>query len=284
MATRPAHCVGSVPSCSMGLLIGKGGKNIQELERLSGCRLRTVPSEECQERTELHVTSSSLKADEQEKAAATCLRAACLVCEERKSIADSWRMATEERQQQQQRAAKLLEACRLQNAARKLRLACPEMSMAEASAALRESQFDEDLALDLYFQGAIVVERVGTGSMRTIESEQPKQPDEFPTLSSSSQDASVHVAEATAWCPKQVMKTRTSHGSARVMLDAEDTQAFPSLPISKVTSSAKVTSKVPTKANTKCIVKGTASRHCPSLRSNVRPITEAPRWQRHAKS
>jgi len=279
-----AHCVSSLPSISIGLLIGKGGKNIQELERLSDCRLRTRPSKECDDMTELLITSSSLKADEQEKAAAACLRAASLVCEEKKTVEEGWRIARDERQQQEQRAAKLLEACRLQMAARKLRLVCPEMSMAEASAALRESQYDEDLALDLYFQGAVTVDTDSKESSRPSESEESAQPEDFPSLNNSPSDASVHIPQATVWCPTKVMKTKVLHGSTRVALDAQDTEAFPSLPISQVTQSAKVTSKGTTAANRKCVAKDAANRCCRSSRSNTRPITEAPRWQRHVRS
>merc|ERR1719420_2208916 len=97
-----AHCVGSLPSCSMGLLIGKGGKNIKELERLSDCRLRTMASQECEDMTELHISSSSSKAEQQEKVAADCLRAARLVCEEGKTIEQGWQIAREERQLKEQ--------------------------------------------------------------------------------------------------------------------------------------------------------------------------------------
>merc|ERR1719158_1206644 len=109
------------------------------------------------------------------------MRAARLVCEERKTIEQGWQIAREEKQQQHLRAEKLLEACRLQMAARKLRLVCPEMSMAEASAALHESQFDEDLALDLFFQGRITLERVDREA--TPPSEELAQTEDFPALS-----------------------------------------------------------------------------------------------------
>merc|ERR1711904_377590 len=110
----------------MGLLIGKGGKNIKELERLSECRLRTVASKEHEDLTEVHVISFSCRTCEQEKVALALLRAARLVCEEGKTIEQGWDVAREERQKQEERAAKLREACRLQMAARKLRIVCPE--------------------------------------------------------------------------------------------------------------------------------------------------------------
>lgn len=277
-----AHCIGSVPSQSMGSLIGKGGKNIKELERLSDCRLRTVPSKEHEGMTELHVTSSSNKAEEQEKAAAACLRAARLVCEEGKTIEQGWQISREERQQKEQRAAKLLEACRLQMAARKLRVVCPEMSMEEASAALRESQFDEDLALDLFYQGAIIVEKRSNESEQATDSVEEKE--DFPMLSQNgSVDVSIRNTEVATWCTKQVSKTRSLHGSARNALIAEDSQAFPSLPVSKTISYAKVVSKVPA-ANRKCNAKDAANRRCPTFRPNACAVTEVPRWQRRLRA
>lgn len=260
----------------MGLLIGKGGKNIQELERLSDCRLRTFASKECEGMTELHISSSSLKTEEQEKASAACLRAARLVCEEGKTIAQGWQIAREERQQQQERAAKLLEACRLQMAARKLRLVCPEMSMAEASAALRESLFDEDLAFDLFYQGAITIDKVDNEARQPSDGEDSAQKEDFPTLSQcSSNDASVRVPQATRWCPKQVTRTIAVHASARRVLDAEDAEAFPSLPIAKV----------PTAVGKKSIARVAANRRCPSFRTNACAVTDVPRWQkRHHRS
>jgi len=241
----------------MGLLIGKGGKNIKELERLSNCRLRTVASTECEGMTELHIHSSSNNAEEQEKAAAVCLRAARLVSEEGKTIEEGWRIATNERQKQEQRNATLLEACRLQMAARKLRLVCPEMTMEEASDALRASDFDEDLALDLFYQGAIFAER--SEPEQPKDSVEPAQKEDFPILSSPSLEA---PAVAT-WCQKQVAKTIFTRSAP----NADDDQTFPSLP----TSEAKVFSKSQTAASRKCVSRR-AVKTCPSLRTNTRAV------------
>jgi len=275
----------------MGLLIGKGGKNIKELERLSDCRLRTMASQECEDMTELHISSSSSKAEQQEKVAADCLRAARLVCEEGKTIEQGWQIAREERQLKEQRAAKLLEACRLQMAARKLRLVCPEMSIEEACAALHQSQFDEDLALDLFYQGAIAVERVGSEIERPISEDnvRPAHKEEFPMLNlsssvGSSAVSSAGVSEAAEWCKKQVTKTRSLHGSMRNTLNAEDVEAFPSLPISKAATYAKAASKVPPATSRKCIAKEAANRQCPSLRAKTCAVAEVPRWQRRVRS
>merc|ERR1711865_494573 len=83
-----AHCVGYVPSDKMGLLKGTGGWKIQEPQRLSDCHLSNFPSKEHAGWTQLNISSSSstrMKAGQQEKVAAGCLRAARLVCLEGKT-------------------------------------------------------------------------------------------------------------------------------------------------------------------------------------------------------
>lgn len=257
------HCIGSVPSRSVGLLIGKGGKNIKQLERLSDCRLRTVASKENGDLTELQVISFSCRSCEQEKVAVALLRTARLVCEEGKTIEQGWQIAREERQ----RAEKLREACRLQLCARKLCVICPEMTLAEASAALQQSNMDEDQALDLFYQGAIVLQK-DDAEPRSTEAQKSEEKTEFPTLSQqsdgSSSDVLVCAQEAKAWCPKQVRSTRILHGFAKNAPNTEDNEDFPSLPISKSGNS-----KASIAASRKCSAKVPANRQCPSFQTSL---------------
>jgi hypothetical protein len=149
--------------------------------------------------------------------------------------------------------------------------------MEEACVALRESQLDEDITLDLFYQGNIVIEKGGREVEQPKDNVEPAQKEEFPTLSQSSTsvDASVRCPEVTAWCQKQVKQTRSLHGSAcRVMLDTEDADAFPSLPIPKVS----------TLASQKCNAKEAEKRRCRSSRTNTCPVTEVPRWKRYLRT
>eukprot|EP00746_Dinoflagellata_sp_MGD_P140077 gnl/MRDRNA2_/MRDRNA2_73390_c0_seq2.p1 gnl/MRDRNA2_/MRDRNA2_73390_c0~~gnl/MRDRNA2_/MRDRNA2_73390_c0_seq2.p1 ORF type:complete len:323 (+),score=53.92 gnl/MRDRNA2_/MRDRNA2_73390_c0_seq2:103-969(+) len=259
-----SHCIGSVPSDVVGLLIGRGGKNIQELERLSDCRLRIVPSKECEGMTDLHVLSFSCKVVEQKQVAVSLFRAAGLVCQEGTTVEQAWQKAKEERQ----RAEKLKEACRLQMAARKLCVVCPEMNLALAVAALQQSEMDEDRALDLFYQGAIVIQNDDKKQRSADSIEQDRAVhNDFPVLKESSSAGS--VSETSAWCPKQVMKTRVAHGISGKTLNAEDAESFPSLPTAKASGQERLASKVTAKGNRKHVARTAVNCQCPSVRSSA---------------
>jgi hypothetical protein len=247
----------------MGLLIGKGGKNIQELERLSNCRLRAVASKESEDMTDLHVVSFSCRAGEKEHVAVALLRAARLVCEEGKTVEQGWQVAREERQ----RAEKLKEACRLQMAARKLCVVCPEMNLALAAAALQQSEMDEDLALDLFYQGAIAIEKVDKEPRSTDKgNDDTAVKQDFPVLKESSCNNA--APDVSAWCPSQVMRTRVAHGFSSIP-KAEDAESFPSLPKMNASSQKKTDSHAPAATNRKRGTKVPANCQCPSFRSST---------------
>jgi hypothetical protein len=213
--------------------------------------------------SDLHVLSFSCKSAEQEHIAIALLRSARLVCEEGKTIEQGWQIAKEERQ----RAEKLKEACRLQMAARKLCVVCPEMNLAVAVAALQQSEMDEDQALDLFYQGGIATQNVDTKqrSADSIDRDTAVHKD-FPVLQESSSAGA--VPEASAWCPKQVMKTRVAHGLSRKTPN-EDAESFPSLPKTKASSQERLRSKVHAAGNRKHAAKVPVNSQCPSFRSSA---------------
>merc|ERR1712048_1299464 len=99
MGTSANGCEVSLPSNSMGYLIGKSGVTVQELQKLTDCRILIPPRKDCLENelTSIRIRCVAARSpDEMEMREAKCARVAQLLCLEGFSLSEALAQADRE--------------------------------------------------------------------------------------------------------------------------------------------------------------------------------------------
>jgi len=189
-----------LPASLIGRLIGRGGTTIQELERLSGCRVR-VPRREGSSRSadgqlgpqegEEELVSISVRSvasrtpADAEVCEGRCLRAAQLLCVEGLNLDAALAQADAEKQAQEQVEAANWKESQTKMAMRRILLNWPQFDDVDVREALREACDDEDEAVDMLLGGyrapRVVVQPVLEPRAREPVS-QPVAREAFPSL------------------------------------------------------------------------------------------------------
>lgn len=192
----------ALPSQSIGRLIGVGGRNIKELERLSGCRVsigqrRDKSGEPCEgepsQTTEVRASCGGARAADREARAGICLRAAELLCTAGRSVDDAWRMAQQESADRLSKENEAWEAEQVEMMVRRVLIAWPEFDEAYARDALLRNDLDEDRAIEALLSGSPqartppraqgeAVPQGGHPVLRAARAREEKPKEDFPSL------------------------------------------------------------------------------------------------------
>lgn len=247
----------SLPTNSIGRLIGKGGATIKELETLTNCRVQ-IPrrqSVQGQDSNTEEVTSVSvrcvkntgrpeiLKTHEHR-----CLRVAHLLCIEGLSLAQACAQADDEHKAQELLDEEHQEEQQMRMAVQRILMSWPEFEREDVKAAMHEVCNDEDAAVDLILGGyrnpctAEPMPKSMSGSKRLNQDPQPgpkriegrdtkPEPiEEFPVLISGEKKNSRHPSNCTLG--------RTSLTAwSRPVNKARPVEDFPCLPSTRPCSS-----------------------------------------------
>lgn len=166
MAPMPSSpdCQIDLPANIIGRLIGKGGATIQELQRLTGCRVqvprrddRTQTAEEAKgSELVMHVTirctASQSPADAARKEG-KCLRATQLLCSEGLSLDDALAQTEAELQAQKMVEDIQFKEMHTKSAVNRICISWSDFEESDIRAALLEACDDEDGAVDLLLGG-----------------------------------------------------------------------------------------------------------------------------------
>lgn len=211
----------SLPTSSIGRLIGKCGATIKELEALTNCRVQ-IPRRDSPEAAQASaegVTAVSVycKAAANSEVGKTleerCLRAAHLLCVEGLTLADAFVQVDAEQQAQELLDQERRQKHEIDMAVQRIRMNWTEFDPEDVKAALSESCNDEDAAIDLILNGyrAPCTAQQAPASIAKYNSPQqnmkpetkPKPKEEFPALApqQKSQQSGFILGRAslTAW-------------------------------------------------------------------------------------
>lgn len=235
----------SLPSSLIGRLIGKGGETIQELEKLTECRI-SIPRRQSRLAADEKVCISircagSRSQEETLKHETRCLRLVQLICLEALSVAESLAQADAERQAQEMIDEEKIKKEQENLAVQRVWISWPEFAETDIRAALRTTCDDEDAAIDLLLDGfrAQPEPRRCQASSTSVnhppdELEEPRE--EYPRLCSTS---ALNVDNA----PKSFTLGRTSRNAWVRKPEAKAMgEEFPSLPALKPLAATSVVS------------------------------------------
>mmetsp|Transcript_67385 Transcript_67385/g.171018 ORF Transcript_67385/g.171018 Transcript_67385/m.171018 type:complete len:265 (+) Transcript_67385:78-872(+) len=230
-AEMSAHLL--LPSKLVGRLIGKAGATIQELERLTCCRIRIprrgdapAPAQAAEELVPISIRCAAADAEIQER---RCARAAELLCTEGLALCTALAQADTERKAQEAFEEAHYHKMQLNMAVQRILLNWREFEEADICFALGEACNDEDEAVDLLLQGCRAP-RAAPQDLRsaapTVEQRQAEKKEKFPSLPCSGMHRIVRPQGIDLGARNTWTRSAASQCTDRLNL----AEAFPGLP------------------------------------------------------
>eukprot|EP00929_Paragymnodinium_shiwhaense_P091616 TRINITY_DN5152_c0_g1_i1.p1 TRINITY_DN5152_c0_g1~~TRINITY_DN5152_c0_g1_i1.p1 ORF type:complete len:311 (+),score=33.29 TRINITY_DN5152_c0_g1_i1:76-933(+) len=226
----------SVPTQSLGKLIGKGGATIKELQDRTSCSVHTPRRAEQDEQAVQACVTVRCTLNQEEVAdaqIAKCVRAIQLLCSEGLGLAEVLEKVQEEERQQKEIEDQLAKQRYEDQDVRRMMMYWPEFSQEDVHGAWHASDNDEDLTFQLLSEGFRVAPKPVTQD-RSIEhppvaSRVKAVVEEYPALLSSESSGRQHgfcLGAVNRW------SKRSSQARRAVMDD------FPALPLSSSIAAA----------------------------------------------
>lgn len=171
-------CEVSLPSSSIGYLIGKLGVTVQELQKLTDCHI-SIPRRKDGEEKEL--TSIRIRCivarspNEKERREARCIRIAQLLCLEGHSLVEACTQADREQKTHEMVEAACLKQQEERMAIDRILINWPDFYEQDVRAALHKTYDDEDQAIDLLLAGFCAPPALPTFEVSTLSTTQKHQ-------------------------------------------------------------------------------------------------------------